>query len=135
MLDRVQNWLKTCPGYPGHISVDYLDAAAPGMALYPQGAQQVSRVTDILGNCKEKIRYRFLVKVVTGTKNREDATRWALDFQQWVRLQDAQKQAPQLGENTQWHAQKGRLESVTKTGTCIYCVELVSEFEIEGEMQ
>ena len=124
MLDTVKNWIAGYCG--GGITVDYVDSAAPSLGLFSKGCEQIQRTDDILGNSTGRFRWHFTLKrVVPGYGSQEEAARWAMDFQQWIL---GQTQYPQLGENTRWYAENGRLQSVSKAGTCLYTVALIGEF-------
>lgn len=129
MLQTVKDWIAKFAWWEGETTVDYLDSAAPGTGLFPKGYREIQRTVDILGNVTVKYRYEFTVKRVAPChKGQVDPAIWALDLHTWVYSQEVREIAPQLGENTHWRAENGRLEKNTQAGTCIYRVDLIAEF-------
>ena len=122
MLNSIQNWLS---GYLGQVQVDYLDSPTGSLGLFPTGCRVVTESRDVLGNIRRKYRCSFILKrVVSAGVSHFDHAKWLMDFSAWVHG----SAAPQLGENTRWYTQNGRLQKVTKAGSAIYSVELMAEY-------
>lgn len=130
MLDTVKKWIAEFAGdIP--VWVDYLDSSVPGMGLYPKGAQVISRSTDILGNGQVKLRYRFTVRFTTAQlQDKSRAAQSLLAFENWVA---GSKSAPQLGMDTRWYTENGRLEKITNSRAAVYSVDLLAQWIIREE--
>lgn len=135
MLQTVKDWIAQFAWWEGQTTVDYVDSAAPGAGLFPKGYREIQRTMDILGNVTVKYRFDFTVKRVVASQGDKTAPAlWALDLHTWVRSQEILGKAPQLGENTHWRVEKGRLEKNTQAGTSVYTVDLIAEFtQRQGE--
>ena len=133
-LEKVQQWLLTYPQWEegGLLYVDYTDAVPGNAGLYPNGLEEISRKTDVLGNVTVQNRYHFaLYRVVTATEDNTGSAQWLLEFQKWVQSQSAAGLAPQFGDEPaqEWiRAEKGKLKEVSQTGTGTYVVTLTAEF-------
>lgn len=136
-LDILKNWLLTFPGMAGHtLHTDSLPHTPDSVGLYPQGIEELSESRDILGNRQVLCRSRYLLRRVSSQKP-EDAARWALELQQWVREQSARGLAPRLGcdpASEQLRAEKGKLEKVSPTGTDTVQVLLTAQYLIKYEV-
>ena len=125
MLDTVKKWLAEFVG-DTPLWVDYLDSSAPGVGLYPKGVQVISHSRDILGNARQRLRCRFTVRFTApGLQDKTQAAQSLLTFEKWIA---ESRSAPQLGEDTRWYTENGRLEKVTRVAAAVYAVELIAEY-------
>lgn len=130
-LDILKSWLLTFPGMAGHmLHTDSLPHAPDSVGIYPQGVEELSEARDILGNRQVLCRSRYLLRRVSSQKP-DDAARWALELQKWVREQSARGLAPRFGcdlATERLRAEKGKLEKVSPTGTDTVQVLLTAEY-------
>ena len=130
MLDTVCQWLESYDNWEDVIFVDLTEAGTGNSGIFPQGVQELSRRTDVLGNITTRNRLSFRIIRVTRAPADQQAA-WVLDFQNWVQQQSATGKAPVFGDvpglEKLW-AEKGRLKNVSQTGTARYEVRLVAEF-------
>ena len=133
-LEKVRQWLL---GYPAWeegklLYIDYTDAVPGNAGLYPNGLEEVSRKTDVLGNVTVQNRYHFaLYRVVDGQEDNTENAAWLMAFQKWVQSQSAAGLAPQFGDEPareRIRAEKGKLKEASQTGTGTYVVTLTAEF-------
>lgn len=130
-LEKLKNWLLTFPGMKeSTLHVDSLPHIPGSVGLFCQGVEQLRESQDILGNRQVLCRCRFVLRRVSSQPS-EEAARWALALQSWVREQSARGLAPRFGcevAREQLRAEKGRLEKTSQTGTDTLQVVLTAEF-------
>lgn len=128
-LEKMQQWLRSCPGWEDTLQVDTTEPAPGNSGLFPEGLEELSRQEDVLGNLHIVCRYRFtLYRRVSRDGGAADA-KWLLDFQNWVQQQNVLGLAPQFGDIPyleRMQAQKGTLKERGQTG--LYAVTLTAEF-------
>ena len=119
ILEILQAWLEIRGVLP---QVDSCGTNGGETGLFPLGQEQLWQKEDVLGNRVRRVRYSFLLKktAVPG----EDAAKWLLQLQTLTA-----GQPPQLGENQQFWAEKGRLVKSTSTGLGMYELRLMAERE------
>ncbi len=132
ILERVQQWLQTYPGWGDSLTVDMLPAGPGHIGLFPAGIEELSRTEDILGNRQVECRLGFTLRRQTAaTEDNATYAAWLLDFQEWVRQQSQAGLIPQLGDvparEKMW-AEKGRLQKISSTGISTYTVNLMANF-------
>ena len=93
--------------------------------LYPQGTEEISRREDVLGNVTCRLRQSYLLRRVD--IRGEPGANFMLRLCQWAQEQPI----PYLGENTRIRWEKGRLVSVSQTGTATYEMKIILEFDKE----
>ena len=134
MLEKLKTWLVTFPQWGDDpLHVDSTDPEPVSCGLFPLGQEELERQEDILGNVRLRCRQTFLLRRVA--TRQEEATRWLLAFQQWVQAQSREGKAPVLEDasGSQWlRAEKGKLSSVSQTGTATYEVRLVWEYTVQN---
>ena len=126
-MEKMQQWLRSCPGWEDRLSVDVTEPAPGNAGLFCEGLEERSRQTDILGNQQILCRYRFTLYRRTG-RDAENAV-WLLEFQNWVQTQSALGLAPRFGDIPhleRLQAQKGTLKDRSQTN--LYAVTLTAEF-------
>ena len=130
-LEEVKQWVAGFPGWEeAAIHIDYVSPDPENGALLPKGLEVIGFTEDVLGNRKARMGCAFLLQRVacdTGITEAEQLLR----FQQWVYESCAAGNAPQLGENTRWRAEKGQLSGNKGVGTGLYTVLLTAEFTKE----
>lgn len=132
ILERVQQWLQTYPGWEDSLTVDMLPAGPGHMGLFPTGMKELSRTEDILGNQQVAYRLGFTLRRQVGVEeDNASHAAWLLDFQDWVRQQSQAGLAPRLGDvparEKMW-AEKGSLQKISPTGIGTYTVTLIANF-------
>ena len=134
MLEKMRAWLM---GYPGwgdrELCIDSTQAEPGSCGLFPAGLEMVSRREDVLGNVAEMWRCHFLLRRIA--LRQEVAAAWLLDFQDWVRSQSLQGLTPRFGDipgQERMRAEKGKLLSVSQTGTGTYELKLTAEYMKEN---
>lgn len=130
-LENLKNWLLTFPGMEGcTLQIDSLSHTPGSVGLFCQGIEQLGESQDILGNRQVLCRCRFVLRRVS-SQLAEEAARWVLELQSWVREQSALGLAPQFGcdpAREQLRAEKGRLEKTSQTGTDTQQVILTAQY-------
>lgn len=133
-LEKVRQWVQTFPLWEEGqlLYIDHTGCVPGNSGLFSQGAQELARLTDILGNTTVRCRCSFsLYRVTTGQEDGAANAQWLLAFQNWVQEQSVLGLAPVFGdapEQERLWAQKGRLKQADQTGTGIYSVELIAEY-------
>ena len=132
ILERIQQWLQTYPGWGDSLTVDMLPAEPGRIGLFPGGLEELSRTEDILGNRQVECRLGFTLRRQVGVEeDNASHAAWLLDFQDWVRQQSQAGLAPRLGDvpaqEKMW-AEKGSLQKISPTGIGTYTVTLIANF-------
>ncbi len=132
-LEKLIAWLITFPLWEEEtLYVDYLEAAPGNAGLYPEGLEEISRKSDILGNVTVKNRLHFvLYRRTPGQQDGRENSLWLLQLQNWIQQQSAAGVAPHFGHEPDREilcAQQGKLKSADQTGTGKYTVNLTAEF-------
>ena len=127
-LDKLRNFLLSYPQWEAGqlLYIDRCDGGENG--LFPQGVQELSRKTDVLGNRVVHYRVPFML-YRSGAQRAEDA-RWLLDFQKWLAQMSILGKTPVFGDVPQeetLRAEKGRLEK-NRDSSGLYAVTLTAEF-------
>ncbi len=120
-LERLQNWLRTYPGWEDTATVGSIE-------LFPLGYEELWRKADALGDLRLGGRYRFAL-YWRAAGSREENDRLVLDFQNWVWQQSAAGLAPAFGDvpDKEWlQARNGSLKENAPVST--YTVTLVADF-------
>ena len=119
IFEKLRQWLLERGILP---AVDSCALNDGDTGLFPLGMEQVRLKEDVLGNRVRQRRHIFILRrtAVPGV----DAATWLLQLQE-----AAAKHPPQLGENQQFRAEKGRLVKNTSTGLGIYELRLIAERE------
>lgn len=134
-LEKVRQWVQTFPMWEegNLLYIDYTGAVPGNTGLYPMGMELVSLQEDILGGITAQCRYRFsLYRVTTGQEDNTRNAAWLMEFQNWVLQQSLQDLAPTFGDEPareRIRAEKGKLKDASQSGTGVYAVELIAEFE------
>lgn len=131
-LEKLRQWLLTYPGGSGLVHIDHTDGVPGNSGLFPAGVEEVRRREDVLGNVTVDCRCRFTLHRVTALgQDNEEAARWLLAFQEWVRAQSLAGLAPTFGDDPareRIRAEKGRLYKASQSGTGTYSVTLTVDF-------
>ena len=128
ILETVRRWVAAFPGWgEAALHVDYISPDPENGALLSKGLEVLESTEDVLGNRKARMRCSFLLQRVEHAPGIADAEK-LLALQQWVYESCAALQAPQLGEDTRWRAEKGQLSGDKGPGTGLYTVLLTAEF-------
>ena len=129
MLEKMETWLQTFPGWEGAVQIDYADATPGFCGMYPQGVKELSRREDVLGNTAVRCRVTFLLRRAACPG--KDSAKWLLDLQSWVMEQDRLGLAPKFGnapKSERIRVSDGQLQSLSQTGSALYTVKLWTEF-------
>ena len=129
MLEKMETWLQTFPGWEGVVQIDYADATPGFCGMYPQGVKELSRREDVLGNMAVRCRVTFLLRRAACPG--KDSAKWLLDLQSWVVEQSRLGLAPKFGDDPKSErllAQEGKLDNSFQTGSGLYTVQLTAEF-------
>ena len=132
-LEKIINWLQTFPHWGGtELSVDYVKTVPGCAGLYPQGVEEVSRHSDVLGNVTVENRLRFMLyRVSAGQCDSTDAAIWLLQLQNWIQSQSTAGMAPRLGDDPareRIRAEQGKLRNASQSGTGKYAVTITAEY-------
>lgn len=132
-LDKLRQWLPTFPKWEEGklLYVDFTDGIPGNAGLFPKGEQVLSKREDVLGRVTLRCRYHFaLYRVTAGQEDQQENARWLMEFQEWVRRQDALGLAPKFGDLPGEHirAEKGQLNSRKQAGSGVYTVLLTADF-------
>ena len=131
-LEKIRDWLKTYPKWNETLYVDYTAAVPGNTGVFPQGAQELSRRLDVMGNMTVQNRLSFtILRITAGRQDKEAQAAWLLDFQNWVQQQSVSRKAPVFGDepaNEKLWAEQGKLKGISQTGTARYTVRLIAEF-------
>lgn len=128
ILETVRQWVASFPAWTGQLpQIDQLSAVPARQGLFPKGVELLGRMEDVLGNVKHFCRCSFTLQQVRHAPDGADAAA-LLRFQNWVAAQSEAGLAPQLGEDTRWRAESGRLDGTKGPGTGVYTVNLIAEF-------
>ena len=131
-LEKMKQWLQTCPHLAGEMLVDYVEDRPDCTGLFFQGMEELSRRKDILGNCWIACRYRFtLQRKVLFQQDMTAEAQWLLAFQNWVQEQCLLGLAPRFGDEQAEETiltQKGGLQGVSSRGIATYTVTLIADF-------
>lgn len=133
ILEMLRNWLVTFPKWDvgGLMYIDFTDGVPGSTALYPQGMEELRRVTDVTGGVTAHCRWTFVLYRMTEQQDNAADAAWLLELQQWIQQQSATGQAPIFGDEPgreRLYARKGRLQKANTAGTVSYSVELSAEF-------
>lgn len=126
-LEKMQQWLRSYPGWKDHLQIDATEPAPGNTGLFCDGLEERTRQADILGNLQIACRYRFTLCRRVGHDEAE--AQWLLDFQNWVQRQNALGLAPRFGDVPRlerMEAQKGTLKD--RGSTALYTVTLTADF-------
>lgn len=130
ILEKLKAWLTTFPQWgEALLQVDNTDTEPVNCGLFPLGVEELSRREDLLGNASVQCRQTFLLRRVAARQ--EEAAIWLLALQDWIRQQSKAGTAPSFGDvaKKEWiRAEKGRLSSVTQTGTATYEIRIICEY-------
>ena len=129
MLEKMETWLQTFPGWEGAVQIDYADATPGSFGMYPQGVKELSRREDVLGNTAVRCRVTFLLRRAACPG--KDSAQWLLDLQRWVMEQSRLGLAPKFGDEPRSEgirAEQGKLEKSLQVGSGFYTVLLHAEF-------
>ena len=122
-LEILKNFLA---GFDGLSPAIDMTSPEPGSCgLFPQGTEEISRREDVLGNVTCRLRQTYLLRRVD--IRGEMGASFMLRLCQWAQDQPA----PELGENTRIRWEKGRLVSVSQTGTATYEMKIITEYDKE----
>ena len=133
-LEKLRRWLLSYPDWDagGLLYIDFADGQPGSAGLYPQGMEEVERVTDVTGTVTARCRWHFaLFRMGQRQEDHEKDACWLMDFQLWVQRQSALGLAPVFGDvpvRERIWARKGQQQKANAAGTGCYCVELVAEF-------
>ena len=132
-LETMTSWLKTFPLWDSQmLYVDCLDAMPENAGLYPEGLEEVTRRTDVLGNVTVENRLHFVLHRMTyGQQDNPLSSNWLLEFQKWVQQQCTAGLTPKFGDvpsRERIWASAGKLKSANQTGTARYTVNLTVQF-------
>ena len=137
ILEKMQTWLMSYPGWGDReLCIDTTQAEPGSCGLFPAGLEQVNRRENVLGNVAEVWRCHFILRRIA--LRQEAAAAWLLDFQDWVRNQSLQGLSPRFGDvpsQERIRAEKGKLLSVSQTGTGTYELKLTAEYMKENEYE
>ncbi|MBE6926059.1 MAG: hypothetical protein E7461_04360 [Ruminococcaceae bacterium] len=127
-LDKLRDFLLSYPQWEKGrlLYIDRCDEGKDG--LFPQGVQELSRKTDVLGN--QEVRYRVpFVLYRSGVEEEGDAA-WLLDFQKWLAHMSIMGKAPVFGDVPRaetLRAEKGHFDKV-RSSSGLYAVTVTAEF-------
>ena len=125
-LGILKNYLMAFPEWGDTaITIDTTDPTPGSCGLFPLGTEELSRREDVLGNVKLRLRQTYALRRVA--LRQEEGAAFMAELAAWIRTQPA----PDLGENTRIRGEKGRLASVSQTGTATYELKIITEFEKE----
>lgn len=137
-LEKIRNWLLTCPETERLQSfrVDYLTRDPESGSIRLSGLTELSRTEDLLGNVKVENQISFGLYYVLNKSAEDDAgtqdnAQWVLSLQQWVQQQSIQHLAPTFGDEPQKErmtAQNGALYAENENGTATYLVQLTANY-------
>lgn len=125
-LEILKGWLVGFPEWGNaqlHIDITEPDPGSCG--LFPLGTEEISRREDVLGNVKVRLRMTCLLRRVA--LRRDEGAAFMAELSRWI----GQRPAPMLGMNTRIRGEKGKLASVSQTGTATYEMKIIAEFEKE----
>lgn len=130
VLEKIRNWLVTFPQW-GEVElvIDSTAAVPVSCGLFPGGVEEIARREDVLGN--STVQYRQYFTLRREAERSEAAAQWLLEFQNWVQEQSWLGLAPQFGDNPRqerMRAEKGKLTSISETGTAAYEVKLTAQY-------
>ena len=129
MLEKMETWLQTFPGWEGAVQIDYADATPGFCGMYPQGVKELSRREDVLGNMAVRCRVTFLLRKAACPG--KDSAKWLLDLQSWVMEQSRLGLAPKFGDEPlteRLRAYEGKLDKLAQAGSALYTVQLSAEY-------
>ena len=129
MLEKMESWLQTFPGWEDVLHFDYADGIPGSGGLYPRGVEELSRREDVLGNTVVRCRVTFLLRRTACPG--KDSARWLLELQKWVMEQDLLGLTPKFGDEPRTErlrAEQGKLEKSFQVGSGFYTVLLHAEF-------
>lgn len=114
------------------LSIDYTDQVPDMGGIFPQGIQEVSRRTDLLGNVTVTNQLNFALYTVLSKAPEDDVgatlnAEWQLGFQEWVQGQSALRLAPTFGDEPLMEsiaAQNGEIYSTPADGVAIYAIQI-----------
>lgn len=127
-LERMREFLLSYPAWEEGklLYIDRCDGGENG--LFPQGAEEISRKRDVLGNTKVHCRLRFML--YRSASERESDAAWLLAFQKWLAQMSIRGKAPHFGDvpaEERLRAEKGHFEKSRGNGG-LYAVQLTAEF-------
>lgn len=137
-LERIREWIKSFPGMPEDMAIDYTHNNPINAGLFPQGRMEVARTTDIGGNKTVTNQYNFSLMPVFIRNLGEDTqatenAEWVMDFQQWIQEQSIIGAAPTFGniaiDREIIRAQNGMLYSDRDSGVSAYTAVLTLQFK------
>lgn len=127
-------WLQCWPGWKQgtKLYVDHTDTVPGNCGLFPGGAEEVGRMTDVLGNVTVLCRERFtLYRTAEETEDGGENASWVHELQGWIGRQSIRGLAPVFGDDPRRsviRAEKGRLYKSRQTGCTLYAVDITAEF-------
>ena len=137
-LQKMREYIATYPDYDvlSQLTIDYTDKVPNCAGLFPGGLVEVSRRTDLLGNCDVDNQYNFALYANFEKSPNEDegATineEWVTDFQLWIQQQSILGNAPQFGDDPRTEtmtAQNGEIYAAYDEGTALYVIRISVTF-------
>lgn len=130
-LEKLKAWLETYPNWDETIQVNFSGDSPYGTGLLPKAVEEISRWEDVLGNSQVECRYTFTLfwQMMGQGDDAVNAAR-LLDFQHWVREQNALGLAPQFGDAPAWERIRAENGGFTAGAqTVIYTVTLIADFK------
>ena len=127
-LEKLREFLLSYPNWEAG-KLLYIDRCDGGEdSLFPKGAEELSRKTDVMGNTCVYCRLRFMLYRSAGQRESDGA--WLLEFQKWLAEMSVRGKAPQFGDvpsQERLRAEKGQFEKSRGYGG-LYAVQLTAEF-------
>jgi len=127
-LERMREFLLSYPAWEEGklLYIDRCDGGENG--LFPQGAEEISRKRDVLGNTKVHCRLRFML--YRSASERESDAAWLLQFQKWLAQMSIGGKTPIFGDvpaEERLRSEKGQL-SKRRGNDALYAVTITAEF-------
>jgi len=139
-LERIREWIKSFPGMPEDMAIDYTHNNPINAGLFPQGRQEISRRKANIASEDVIVTNQYNLSLmpifVKSPGDDEQATQnaeWVMDFQQWVQDQSIMGEAPTFGnydtDSEIIRAQNGMFYNDRDSGVSAYTAVLTIQFK------
>lgn len=133
-LEKMRDFIASYDGADilKDFQIDFTDQVPANAGLFPAGMTELSRQTDILGNCEIQNQLNFalyitLKKVPGNDDLAKINAEWILDFQDYVQEASFTKNFPAFGDyhdSETISATQGRLYQANEEGTALYAIQI-----------
>ena len=132
LMEKLRQFLLGFSGWEELPSADFTEDGPGCTGLFPAEQEAVGQRKDLQGNVQVDLRCRVTLycRLLPG----QDGAAWLLDFENWLRKENAAGRAPRFGDvptQEKLYVKKGSFQDVSRLGAGLCTVNLVAEFTKE----